>query len=112
MNRNWMHVASLVVAATAGLAACGGGSSGASTPSRSEVLKMVPDGKSAELADCIADAMLDAGITTGQLKEMKSWDGTGATPIGAQIYRDARDGCGGSAEDVMTSIAEEMDDNP
>lgn len=112
MNRNWMLIAPLVIAAAGGLGACGGGSDGSSTPTRAEVLKVVPGDKSAELADCIAGAMLDAGITSGQLDEMKSSDGSGATPVGAQIYRDARDGCGGSAEDVMTSIAEEIDKNP
>jgi len=60
---------------------------------------------------CIADGMLEIGITNAQLDELNDYDGTGPEPNGLAIYEEAHDECLGSVEDRLREVEREIEDS-
>ena len=75
------------------LVGCGTSSSSSKPASVADVKAAVAKNGMAEQADCIAQKMVDDGITQAQLDELKKWNGKDPAPEGGSIYRSARDRC-------------------
>lgn len=88
-----------------------GCSGGDSQPSREQVIEVLSRDDTASRTDptetaCIADSMIDAGLTSAQLDEAAEWDGEGTQPEAVDLYTDALDACGLGAEDRIAEAVE------
>lgn len=71
MKRSIMALAAMLLAASATLTACGGG-----TPSKDDLSESLQDsgGLDEETSDCLADALLDADLSDDQLNAIADDD--------------------------------------
>lgn len=94
----------LIVLAAAVLAACGDGGGDL----RVDLVDFLGTTVGSGDPECVADAMLDAGLTRPQFDEAVGYDGTGAEPFAVLLYQDAIYVCGLDPASRFESVQESL----
>lgn len=99
-GRPWLGLAAACVGVSLALSSCGG----SSTVDQQVVLDYLAEIDSPGDHACVAQFMIDGGVTADQFEAAKAWNGEGTPPSAVSVYRQGRDQCGGSAEEKFEEI--------
>jgi hypothetical protein len=95
-----MRAQSAVVAAVLVLVGCGGGDdTGAATDTERLASAIAARGENEAAADCMASAMIRAGISSTEVEEFVAYEQGDAFPAAEQLFTDARFECDGVTTD-------------